>query len=158
MTGGCLKNMRSCDRRGSLRRIGPIVFLAFGACTSAVSQTSVPPPPAYAGMEFVNPIQRQHNVQAQCAGSTVRASWSFDGERAIFTELTFNSAPLLAEDMALVQGWAGEIGGDFFVWIECGWDAASFTMTEAAAAGSASAKRVKFELADGRIRLVRRRM
>lgn len=138
-----------------MRQSISVAALLLVVVNSAAAQ-SPPPPPPYRGAEFFNPVLRSHSVEARCAGSVARAVWEFDGHRSSTIEITFNNQPLHPDDVQLVNGWAAEMQGDFFVWVECGREAAGFKLIQANAAGTSGAKQVRFDLINGRIRFVRR--
>lgn len=103
--------------------------------TPGFAQGTPPPPPAT--LEFFNPTPREHSVLAACpGGSTAALAWTFDGQSVTLRSFTFGGSSLPPAQLAQMQAWMSEIGGDILIDLECGGNAASMRMMNAQFAGS----------------------
>lgn len=128
--------------------IGTALFLG---ALPAVSQSAPPPPPA--AVEFFNPTMREHSLAAECSEGSALVAWSFDGQNATLRTFTLGGRSLSPLQLAQIQTWFSEIGGDILIDLECNGDAsgvaAGMRLMNAQSAGSAVTRMIRADLVDG---------
>lgn len=127
--------------------IGATLFLG---AMPAGSQAPPPPPKA---VEFFNPTLREHSVEAECGEGSASVAWTFDGQNATLRTFTLGGRSLSASQLAQIQTWMSEIGGDILIDLECNGDAsgvaAGMRLINAQFAGSPMARMIRADLVDG---------
>jgi len=133
-----------------IRLVSAVSVGAFFAAPG-LGQSIPPPPPAI--LEFFIPTPRDHSVSAACpGGNTAALAWTFDGQDATLRSFTFAGSPLDPPQLAQMQAWMSEIGGDILIDLECGGNAASMRIMNAQFAGSAGGSpMIRVHLIDGKL-------
>ena len=105
------------------------------------------------GLEIFNPVERNTEISAKCAGHAATFAWLYDKSVKI-RRITFDSIVAAPDDLTSLEMALGQFEDDILVDLKCGSGGATFRIIESASAANSRAKVVRADFFNGRVRIV----